>query len=113
MPGAPRLRALLADRDLVVASNAAYALGLLRDSTPVAVSALAAALGGAPRVAREAAWALGEIGAQARSTIVGALANPGSDEARTIQLLFAAGKLRPVPVEAIRRYLSRSEEHTS
>ena len=106
MPGAPRLRELLADRDLVVASNAAYALGLLRDSTPVAVSALAAALGGPPRVAREAAWALGEIGTQARSTIVGALAAPGADEARTIQLLFAAGKLRPVPVEAIRRYLS-------
>ncbi|MEO7682607.1 MAG: peptidylprolyl isomerase, partial [Gemmatimonadaceae bacterium] len=106
MPGAPRLRELLKDRDAVVASNAAYALGLLRDSTPVGVSALAAALAGPPRVAREAAWALGEIGAAARSAITAALAAPGADEARTIQLLFAAAKLKPVPVESIRRYLS-------
>ena len=93
MPRAPRLRELLSDRDLLVASNAAYALGLLRDSTPVAVSALGSALAGPPRVAREAAWALGEIGAAARSTITAALAVPGGDEARAIQLLFAAAKL--------------------
>jgi HEAT repeat protein len=49
MPGAPRLRQLLSDRDLVVASNAAYALGLLRDSTPVAVAALGSALTGRAR----------------------------------------------------------------
>lgn len=106
MQGAARLRALLSDRDLVVASNAAYALGLLRDSTPVSVSALGAALTRPPRVAREAAWALGEIGAPARSAITTALAAPGSDEARTIQLLFAAAKLKPVPVESIRRYIA-------
>jgi cyclophilin family peptidyl-prolyl cis-trans isomerase/HEAT repeat protein len=106
MPGAARLRELLTDRDVAVASNAAYALGLLRDSTPVAVSALGAALGGPPRVAREAAWALGEIGAMARNTIVSALTTPGTDEARTIQLLLAAAKLRPVPVAEIGRYLA-------
>jgi cyclophilin family peptidyl-prolyl cis-trans isomerase len=106
MPGAPRLRALLSDRDLVVASNAAYALGLLRDSTPVAVSALGAALTGPLRVAREAAWALGEIGAPARSIVTAALAAPAVDEARTIQLLFAAAKLKPVPVESIRLYVA-------
>jgi len=58
--GAPRLRELLNDPDAIVASNAAYALGLLRDSS--SVPSLAATLGGRPRVAREAAWALGEIG---------------------------------------------------
>ena len=106
MPGAPRLRELLSDRDLLVASNAAYALGLLRDSTPVTMFALVAALPGPARVAREAAWALGEIGAPARSVIAAALAAPSSDEARTIQLLFAAAKLKPVPVLGIRRFIS-------
>jgi cyclophilin family peptidyl-prolyl cis-trans isomerase/HEAT repeat protein len=103
MPGAALLRELLADSDLAVASNAAYALGLLRDSA--SVRPLAAALGGAPRVSREAAWALGEIGAPATGAITAALAGPSSDQARTIQLLLAAAKLRPVPVAEIRRYL--------
>ncbi len=101
--GAPLLRELLADRDHIVASNAAYALGLLRDSASVAV--LSATLGGPPSVAREAAWALGEIGAPARDAITAALSNPGTDDAKTIQLLLAAAKLRPVPVTAVRRYL--------
>src|SRR6266851_2841879 len=61
--GAPVLRELLGDRDYSVASNAAYALGLLRDSA--SVLALSSALGGPAAVAREAAWALGEIGAPA------------------------------------------------
>jgi len=104
MPGAATLRVLLADRDLAVASNAAYSLGLLRDSSSVAD--LARALDGPVRVAREAAWALGEIGAPARAALVAALARPGADEARTIQLLFAAAKLRPVPVAELRPYLA-------
>lgn len=103
MPAVATVRTLLNDADLTVASNAAYALGLLRDSS--GVSALATALTGPPRVAREAAWSLGEIGAPARSIIVAALASPGADEARMIQLLFAAAKLRPVPVEDLRPYL--------
>jgi cyclophilin family peptidyl-prolyl cis-trans isomerase/HEAT repeat protein len=102
--GAPLLRSLLADRDAKVASNAAYALGLLHDSA--SVPALSAALSSTPSVARESAWALGEIGAPARTAIVTALASPGNDEARMIQLLFAAAKLRPVPVAAIRPYMS-------
>lgn len=101
--GSPRLRGLLSDRDLTVASNAAYALGLLVDSS--SVEALAATLDGPPRVAREAAWALGEIGGPARAAIVTALAKPGNDEARMIQLLLASAKLRPVPVAELRPYL--------
>jgi len=108
MPGASLLRSLLSDRDNTVASNAAYALGLLRDSA--AIPSLAAALKGNPRVAREAAWALGEIGAPAKAAITSALASPTSDEARTIQLLFAAAKLRPVPVAAVRSYLALSNQ---
>ena len=104
--GASRLRALLRDSDLTVASNAAYAIGLLVDSA--SVSSLSQALDGPARVAREAAWALGEIGAPARPAIIAALAKPGNDDARTIQLLLAAAKLRPVPVAEVRLYLKMS-----
>jgi len=102
--GAPLLRELLNDADATVASNAAYALGLLRDSA--SVQSLAATLGGRPRVAREAAWALGEIGAPARAALISALSAPATDEARSIQILLASAKLRPVPVAEIRRYLA-------
>ena len=95
------------DTDVTVASNAAYALGLLVDS--MSVPALAIALDDRPRVAREAAWALGEIGAPARAAILAGLAKPGDDDARMIQLLFAAAKLRPVPVAEIRPYLRMAE----
>ena len=103
MPGAVLLRALLTDRDQLVAANAAYSLGLQRDSASVPV--LAVALNGPPKVAREAAWALGEIGAAARNAILAALAAAGTDDARTMQLLLAAAKLRPIPVVELRRYL--------
>lgn len=106
--GAPRLRALLADADETVASNAAYSLGLLLDSA--SVPALAAAVEGRARVAREAAWALGEVGAPARSAITAALRSPGEDDARMIQLLFAAAKLRPLPIADIRPYLRMSDK---
>ncbi len=106
LQGAAILRSLLDDRDLRVASNAAYALGLLVDST--SVTALATALNGAPALAREAAWALGEIGAPARGAIIRGLAMQGTDDARMIQLLLAAAKLRPVPVAELRPYLAMS-----
>jgi cyclophilin family peptidyl-prolyl cis-trans isomerase/HEAT repeat protein len=111
-PGAPRLRTLLKDRDAAVAANAAYALGLLRDTASVA--ALADAIRGGPsahQVTREAAWALGEIGAPARSAIITALDARGVDHDTMIQLLLASAKLRPVPVNAIRPYLT--EGHPS
>ncbi|HEX2723469.1 MAG TPA: HEAT repeat domain-containing protein, partial [Gemmatimonadaceae bacterium] len=104
LPGATTLRELLRDVDRQVASNAAYALGLLRDSA--SVPALERALAGTPRVAREAAWALGEIGAPARAAILRGLASPGADDARMMQLLLAAAKLRPVPVAELRPYLA-------
>jgi len=57
----PQLRQLLTDGDTLIAAHAAYALGVAKDTQ--AVDALARAVGGAPDpVAREAAWALGEIG---------------------------------------------------
>ncbi|MDQ6718748.1 MAG: peptidylprolyl isomerase, partial [Gemmatimonadota bacterium] len=111
-PGAARLRALLRDRDAAVAANAAYALGLLRDTASVAtLTAVLGSANGAHDVTREAAWALGEIGAPARSAIVTALGSKGTDHDTMIQLLLASAKMRPIPVSAIRPYLN--EGHPS
>ncbi|HJP60162.1 MAG TPA: peptidylprolyl isomerase [Gemmatimonadaceae bacterium] len=101
MSGAGRLRGLLRDNDANVAAKSAYALGLLRDSG--SVTALAGALASTPAVAREAAWALGEIGVPARGTITSALASD-RDDGTTIQLLLAAAKLRPLPITQVRRF---------
>jgi cyclophilin family peptidyl-prolyl cis-trans isomerase/HEAT repeat protein len=101
-PGAATLRRLLNDPDANVAAKAAYALGLLRDL--IAVAPLTSSLSGRVDVAREAAWALGEIGAPARNAIVSALRST-HDDGTTIQLLLAAAKLRPVPVTEVRPYL--------
>lgn len=103
MAGASRLRTLLKDRDLTVAANAAYALGLLRDTASIAD--LGAALALNHEVAREAAWALGEIGAPARAAIVSALKSD-HDPDTAIQLLLAAAKQRPIPLAEVKRYLA-------
>jgi cyclophilin family peptidyl-prolyl cis-trans isomerase/HEAT repeat protein len=102
LPGAPRLRRLLHDPDSSVAANAAYALGLLRDSS--SISDLTAVLDAPAAVAREAAWALGEIGGPSRGAITAALRNQHRGDV-AVQLLLAAAKLRPVPLAAIRPYL--------
>jgi cyclophilin family peptidyl-prolyl cis-trans isomerase/HEAT repeat protein len=93
---------LLKDRDVTVGANAAYALGLLRDSASIAD--LSAALGANHEVAREAAWALGEIGAPARGAITAGLKSWHDNDA-AIQLLLAAAKLRPVPIPDVVQYL--------
>ena len=104
-PGAARLRALLKDPDVTVAANAAYALGLLRDSASIAD--LAVALSANHELAREAAWAMGEIGPPARAAIISGL-QADRDHATAIQLLLAAAKLRPVPLAEIRPYLRKT-----
>jgi cyclophilin family peptidyl-prolyl cis-trans isomerase/HEAT repeat protein len=101
-PGSTRLRSLLKDPELTVGANAAYALGLLRDTT--AIADLSAALAANHEVAREAAWALGEIGAPARATIVAGLKSRRDDDT-AIQLLLASAKLRPVPITDLEPYL--------
>jgi cyclophilin family peptidyl-prolyl cis-trans isomerase/HEAT repeat protein len=102
MPGAPRLRSLLGDNDPKVAANAAYAIGLLRDS--LAVADLSAVLDWNKEVAREAAWALGEIGSPARNAIIGGLTRKRLPDV-AVQLLLAAAKLRPVPLTEVQPYL--------
>lgn len=105
-PGATRLRSLLKDPDVTVGGNAAYALGLLRDTT--AIADLSAALAANHEVARESAWALGEIGAPARAAIIGGLKTRRGDDT-AIQLLLAAAKLRPVPITDLEPYLRESQ----
>jgi cyclophilin family peptidyl-prolyl cis-trans isomerase/HEAT repeat protein len=105
-PGAPRLRGLLKDPDVTVGGNAAYALGLLRDSA--SIGDLSAALGARHEAAREAAWALGEIGAPARGAITAGLKTAKANDT-VIQLLLAAAKLRPVPLTDLEPHL-RSED---
>jgi len=102
MPGASRLRPLLGDADAKVAANAAYAIGLLRDSS--AVDDLSATLDWDREVARESAWALGEIGSPARSAIVAGLRRKRAPDV-SLQLLLAAAKLRPVPIADVEPYL--------
>jgi cyclophilin family peptidyl-prolyl cis-trans isomerase/HEAT repeat protein len=106
MRGAPRLRSLLGDPDAKVAANAAYALGLLRDS--LAVADLSATLDWNREVGREAAWALGEIGGPARAAIVDGLGRKRGPDV-SLQLLLSAGKLRPVPLAAIEPYLRHED----
>jgi cyclophilin family peptidyl-prolyl cis-trans isomerase/HEAT repeat protein len=65
----PRLVSLLGDPDTAVAANAAYAIGLLRDSTTVR-ALTNRIVGRAPvTVSVEAAWALGEIGTPAHAVL--------------------------------------------
>ncbi|HEV2018242.1 MAG TPA: HEAT repeat domain-containing protein, partial [Gemmatimonadaceae bacterium] len=107
-PGSTQLRSLLKDADVSVGANAAYALGLLRDTA--AIADLSTALAANREVAREAAWALGEIGAPARAAIVAGLKLRRDDDT-AIQLLLAAVKLRPVPITDLEPYLR--ERHPS
>jgi len=102
MAGVGRLRALLADTDVAVAANAAYALGLLRDTA--SIGELSRALSSSQQVAREAAWSLGEMGAPARGAITTGLKSVKEHDT-AIHLLLAAAKLRPLPLADIEPYL--------
>ncbi len=110
------LRRLLIDADTAVAANAAFALGIGKDSG--GVTALARAVAGASGViAREAAWSLGEIGEPARQVIVIALGEGLSQPlinstaaqrapAERAALVLSAVKLRPVPVAVVAPWLT-------
>ncbi len=99
---APRLRELVSDSDTAVAAEAAFALGMLRDSASRDV--LAAALRRVP-AGIEAAWALGEIGGPAREQITRGLGTAGLAPRVTEALLLAASKLRPIPLTAVLPHL--------
>lgn len=112
----PQLRRLLTDGDTLIAANAAFALGVAKDSD--AVSALARAVGGAPDpVAREAAWALGELGEPARGVLTVALGDGRSAPLREgvashrsasvrAAIVLATVKLRPTPTALVAPWLA-------
>lgn len=114
----PQLRQHLLDGDTAIAANAAFAIGIAKDSG--GVLALARALGGAADpVAREAAWSLGEIGEPGRTVLTVALgdrlANPRRESplaqrvpAVRAAAVLALNKLRPVPVTALTPWLADS-----
>ncbi len=112
----PQLRRLLTDGDTLIAANAAYALGVAKDTQ--AVAALARAIGGAPDpVAREAAWALGEIGEPSRTVLSVALGDGLAVPLRASSaalrnapvraaLVLATVKLRPAPIALVVPWLA-------
>jgi cyclophilin family peptidyl-prolyl cis-trans isomerase/HEAT repeat protein len=97
------LRSLVTDVDSMIAADAAFALGLLRDSP--ATTVLATALSGPPTVAAAAAWSLGEIGSEARPALEAALRS-AQPPASLADVLQATTKLRPVPVALVTPYLT-------
>lgn len=108
-PRIPLLRSLLRGTSASVAAQAAYSLGLLRDTASIAD--LVEALTWSAPVSREAAWALGQLGNAARGAIVDALARGHKDPGTRVQLLLAAAKLSPVPAQSVIEYFD--DEHPS
>lgn len=109
---APRiavLRSLLRGASPQVAAQAAYSLGLLRDTA--GMPDLVEALAWSAPVSREAAWALGQLGNAARDAIIGALALGHGDPGTRLQLLLATAKLTPVPTASVVAYFG--DEHPS
>ncbi len=101
----PVLEHLLQDPDSAVAATAAFSLGLLRDTTSLAV--IEHTVRAAPlTVAAAAARALGEMAPASTPGIARLLAQDSLAPAVTEALLLAAARARPVPVERLRPWLA-------
>ena len=96
----------------MIAADAAFSLGLLRDSA--AVPALSGALTGQPTVVAAAAWSLGELGERGRPALEQVLRR-GQPRHALPQVLQATAKLRPVPATQVVAYVldSNSAVRTS
>ncbi len=107
-------RALLVHADTSVAATAAFALGLVRDTTSLV--ALSRAVVGAPdAVAAEAAWSLGRIGEPARESLLEALRDASLHRAPSVRasLLLALSTLRPVPAQRVTPFLRDADVHVA
>jgi len=108
----PLLRTLTGDADTAVASAAIFGLGLVRDTSSVALLASLFRSSG-PRAA-PAAWALGEIGSPASRTISDLLGETTTHDgvggrvgrSATRALLLAASKIRPLDFPAVAPYVN-------
>lgn len=94
------LRRALADADTGAAAEAAFALGLARDSLACAPLRTALARGGAVGV--EAAWSLGELGRDCMPTEAMLAAAP--DAATRVRALEVASRDRTVPLALLERH---------
>ncbi len=99
-------RRLTTDPDSMVAADAAFALGAMRDSAGAAT--LATALAGPLTLAAAAAWSLGELGQSGRGPLESVLST-GQPATALVDVLEAATKLRPVPVALIVPYLGHAD----
>jgi cyclophilin family peptidyl-prolyl cis-trans isomerase/HEAT repeat protein len=88
----PAVRALTSDSDTRVAGAAFYALGLMKDTGAVALAT--AALRGAPDVAREAAWLLGEVGEPGREALTATAVDSTLASSRRGAALLALARLK-------------------
>jgi cyclophilin family peptidyl-prolyl cis-trans isomerase/HEAT repeat protein len=107
-------RALLVHADTSVAATAAFALGLVRDTSSLV--ALSRAVVGAPdAVAAEAAWSLGRIGEPARESLLAALPDASSHRAPSVRvsLLLALSSLRPVPSQRVTPFLRDADANVA
>ena len=100
------VRSLVSDADTAVAADAAFALGMLRDTS--AVEVLASALALSPTIVDAAAWSLGEVGSAGRPVLERVLTS-GQPRAALAVALQASAKLRPVPAGLITSYLEDSD----
>jgi cyclophilin family peptidyl-prolyl cis-trans isomerase/HEAT repeat protein len=100
------LRTLVASADTLIAAEAAFALGSIRDTA--SASLLGAALATAPTVADAAAWSLGELGPGGRAPLEHVM-KTGQPVTALPAVLRAAAKLRPLPVALIVPYLEHAD----
>lgn len=105
VPQRYRLYKLLNDQSTSVTAAVAYALGLLKDTVSVDSLARIARSGGS--TGENAAWSLGQIGSTSAKQI-SELLKSNNDSGTTVQLLLAAGKMRPFPLKDIVPYLQNS-----
>lgn len=96
------LRSLVTSADTMIAAEAAFALGSIRDTAAAAL--LGAALASTPTVSDAAAWSLGELGTPGRAPLEQAM-RTGQPAAALPAVLRAATKLRALPVALLIPYL--------
>jgi len=103
---AAALRTLATDANAHVAARALYALGLLKDTASVAVASTA--LRGAPEVAANAAWMLGELGEAGRTALVAAVTEVNLG-VRRAPVLLALARVKGVPAASLVPLLSDAD----
>jgi cyclophilin family peptidyl-prolyl cis-trans isomerase len=92
----------------MIAADAAFSLGLLKDSAAVAV--LSTALDRQPTVVSAAAWSLGELGDRGRDALESVLRS-GQPSRALVDVLQASAKLRPVPAALVGPYTTDPSVH--